>query len=647
MVVAHLFEQYGSAYRGLSRREIPASTKEWYRYQESKLLEQQQQQELQTSRSLSEQLGSTMMTIPPATKPKRKPCKASKFLASLAADLDVVTDWVFLVHTYFNDREYRESYAENPQEGSLPYLIPPYLIWMVFIVCVAGTFMWLILATDGAIITPLLRVLGIDKISMGLTLFLCVIVEGTKRLVVLLIFLTFLIEDYYEGDSELTNVAVVSVIASLYDTLIKLAEAFDERGNVVETGVWCKESLWAHKKSVTAIVSIPIHEEEDQEDDPELSIFGSTQSRVHIRNQQSSANNSNRSLLSVVDQAREVVSETKLPRLSFVTVSLDHTIRVWDTAASVPGHKRDKCIKTMRGHTKGVTCIAMLGDLRHHRRITCKFQDYANLFFLTGSKDGSVKMWNLEGTCIRTYTPIGEERSTITSIAYVNREKNFVSAHDNGTVRLWEIPTAVCLAKYQGHTVSVHAVCSLLDSHSFLSGSEDCSIRLWSTSDGKAEETEKTDNPSQLEGSSSSLVLKSPTVKQISLRTFMGHGGAVLSLECVEPGVAFLSGSVDKTARLWSVETGACLRVFAGHTDAVTTVTSVDQVTFLTGSEDKTIKCWDAFSTLCIRTYTGHKDGVTDVSPSRAGTFVSCSKDHTIKLWIYTSVNQTNDEPED
>jgi hypothetical protein len=38
-------------------------------------------------------------------------------------------------------------------------------------------------------------------------------------------------------------------------------------------------------------------------------------------------------------------------------------------------------------------------------------------------------------------------------------------------------------------------------------------------------------------------------VKKVSLKTFMGHTGAVLSLACVEPGVAFLSGSYDKTAR--------------------------------------------------------------------------------------------------
>jgi hypothetical protein len=82
----------------------------------------------------------------------------------------------------FNDLEYRENYAQNPEDGKLPYLIPPFLIWLVLLACIAGTAMWFILASDGAIITPLLRILGIDKISMGLTLFLCVIVEGTSRL---------------------------------------------------------------------------------------------------------------------------------------------------------------------------------------------------------------------------------------------------------------------------------------------------------------------------------------------------------------------------------------------------------------------------------------------------------------------------------
>lgn len=233
-------------------------------------------------------------------------------------------------------------------------------MWSVLVVCILGTSMWLILATDGALITPCLRVIGVDKISMGLTLFLCVIIEDVPQVI-----LTFLIEDYYEEDDGLNNFAVVSVIASLYDTLIKLAEAFDERSDVIETGIWCKESLWAHKKDVTGIASLPILNAESERS---LWSSASNRSRVHIRQHQESPKKRS----SILDQAKQVVTETKLPRLMFLSVSLDKTIRVWDTHTKIPGHKRSNCIRTIRGHTKGITCLEFLGNLLHHRKSTLR-----------------------------------------------------------------------------------------------------------------------------------------------------------------------------------------------------------------------------------------------------------------------------------
>ena len=55
------------------------------------------------------------------------------------------------------------------------------------------------------------------------------------------VILCFLVEDYYEEGGFLSSeVAVFNVMASLYDTLIKLAESYDQRHDVVETGGFCK-----------------------------------------------------------------------------------------------------------------------------------------------------------------------------------------------------------------------------------------------------------------------------------------------------------------------------------------------------------------------------------------------------------------------
>ena len=55
-----------------------------------------------------------------------------------------------------------------------------------------------------------------------------------------------------------------------------------------------------------------------------------------------------------------------------------------------------------------------------------------------------------------------------------------------------------------------------------------------------------------------------------------------------------LTGSADHTVRLWDVESGQCVKVFVGHTDAVNSVRfSADGKRFVTGSADGTAILWE------------------------------------------------------
>ena len=54
-----------------------------------------------------------------------------------------------------------------------------------------------------------------------------------------------------------------------------------------------------------------------------------------------------------------------------------------------------------------------------------------------------------------------------------------------------------------------------------------------------------------------------------------------------------LSGSDDKTLRLWDIATGECLRTFEGHTGSVSSVSfSPDGRFTLSGSWDATLRLW-------------------------------------------------------
>ena len=81
-----------------------------------------------------------------------------------------------------------------------------------------------------------------------------------------------------------------------------------------------------------------------------------------------------------------------------------------------------------------------------------------------------------------------------------------------------------------------------------------------------------------------------------------------------------LSGSADKTLKLWDAATGALLRTFEGHSDGVNSVAfSPDGTRVLSGSCDKTLKLWDAATGALLRTFEGHSGSVNSVAFSPDG----------------------------
>jgi WD40 repeat protein len=98
-----------------------------------------------------------------------------------------------------------------------------------------------------------------------------------------------------------------------------------------------------------------------------------------------------------------------------------------------------------------------------------------------------------------------------------------------------------------------------------------------------------------------------------------------------------VSGSGDKTIRLWNAETGEMLRPpLEGHEDWVRAVAlSPDGKHIVSGSDDKTIQLWDAATGEILQPLlVGHKNGVWAVAFSSDGKhIVSGSDDKTIRVW--------------
>jgi F-box/WD-40 domain protein MET30 len=128
------------------------------------------------------------------------------------------------------------------------------------------------------------------------------------------------------------------------------------------------------------------------------------------------------------------------------------------------------------------------------------------------------------------------------------------------------------------------------------------------------------------------------------VRSFKGHENGVMCLQAHhnlhKPSYPVLiTGSYDKTVKVWNLDTGEVIRTMKGHTRVVRAL-QFDQVMLVTGSSDRTLRIWNWRTGECLRVLEGHEDGVICLNYDR-NTLASGSADHTIKVSPISFVRRT------
>ncbi len=221
----------------------------------------------------------------------------------------------------------------------------------------------------------------------------------------------------------------------------------------------------------------------------------------------------------------------------------------------------------------------------------------------------------------------------------------------DGAIRLWDYTTGTQVDVMQGTRQPITALAFRGDGGELAAGTDQGAIAVWNLAGNSPELAEEVvAQPSNAvavsadgkrlatagthEGRPAIVVFDLPAMN-VSHR-LLGHAGPVRALAFRADGSALVSGSADKTARIWDLNDKAAPEKtqFTGHAADVTAVAfSANGQQALSGAGDHSLKLWNAADGTEIKAFAGHAGSVVGVAFRADGHPVSASSDKTIRIW--------------
>jgi len=300
-----------------------------------------------------------------------------------------------------------------------------------------------------------------------------------------------------------------------------------------------------------------------------------------------------------------------------VSGSEDASIKLWD-------FETGDFERTLKGHTNIVQDLSFNAD---------------GSLLASCSADMSVKLWSFSPSgayeCVKTL--LGHDHN-VSGVQFIPSGSQLLSCSRDQTIKLWDTSSGFCLKTLTGHDDWVRKIAVHQSSAGGLlvaSCSNDQSIIVWSPSSNEPEIVRLKGHEHVVEcvAFSSGAVDRSLLVDQQG----SPNQTAATRTSKKEGGLHVISGSRDKTIKIWQVASGACLMTLDGHDNWVRAVACQPCGKYLlSASEDKTIRIWDLSQQRCIRTIANahsHFISTLSIHPT-LGLVATASVDQTIALWV-------------
>lgn len=252
----------------------------------------------------------------------------------------------------------------------------------------------------------------------------------------------------------------------------------------------------------------------------------------------------------------------------------------WDNTINV--YKADSTfekIATLTGHLSAVKAVAFNNKIK---------------LFASAGNDNAVIIWDSMNRRVRKLEDILKgHNSKINTVTFDKSGKYLISGDDEGKIIVWDISSGKVLRSINNGTTVNNIIMSQQPVNYIVAGAEP-TIKICSLKDGKL------------------------------FKSFVGHKDHVNSIAMTFNGKYLISGSNDKSAKIWDMNTQKEIRTLQVDCWKVTAVAfSFDGKYCATGCNNGSIKIWETESGKLITEIAEQPYNVRDISFSPNGRYLA------------------------